>query len=108
VSDIKTAGTEEAFGGGKKGTDPKLDYLFKRVEAATALSKRDDKLRRLTASGVGKTAQELSDRNVRDRVPFTVTYKKITEIFANDREGMMRAHEVALALDIKADNKEPQ
>jgi hypothetical protein len=108
VSDIKTAGTEEAYGGGKKGTDPKLDYLFKRVEAATSLSKRDDKLRRLTASGVGKTAQELYDRNVRDRVPFTVTYKKITEIFANDREGMMRAHEVALALDIKADNKEPQ
>jgi hypothetical protein len=108
VSDIKAGGAEEAFGGGKKGTDPKLDYLFKRVEAATALSKRDDKLRRLTASGVGKTAQELYDRNVRDRVPFTVTYKKITEIYANDREGMMRAHEVALALDIKADNKEPQ
>ena len=108
VSDIKVAGAEEAFGGGKKGIDPKLDYLFKRVEAATSLSKRDDKLRRLTSSGAGKTAQELYDRNLRDVVPFTVTYAKITEIFKNDRDGMMKAHEVALALDIKADNKEPQ
>ena len=106
VADIKAVGAEAAFGGGKKGADPKLDYLFKRVEAATALSKRDDKLRRLTASGPGKTAQELYARNARDGIPFTVTYAKITEIFKDDRAGVMRAHEVALARDLKADNKE--
>ena len=108
VSDVKTSGAEESFGGGKKSVDPKLDYLFKRVEAANMLVKRSDKLDRLTASGVGKTARALYDANRKKNIPFSVTYEKMTELYKGDPEEMMRAHEIVLALDMLSRDKEPK
>jgi hypothetical protein len=108
VSDVKTAGAEESFGGGKKSIDPKLDYLFKRVEAASTLAKRPDKLDRLAASGVGKTARALYDANKKKNIPFSVTYEKMTQLYKGDPEEMMRAHEIVLALDMMSRDKEPK
>ena len=108
VSDVKTSGAEESFGGGKKSVDPKLDYLFKRVEAANMLVKRSDKLDRLTASGVGKTARALYDANRKKNIPFSVTYEKMTDLYKGDPEEMMRAHEIVLALDMLSRDKEPK
>jgi hypothetical protein len=79
------------------------------MESALELSKKDDKLRRIIASGPGKIANDLYVANKSKGIPFNKTWEEITMTFAQDKEGMSRAHEVALALDMKAtDQKTPK
>jgi hypothetical protein len=113
VADIKVAakagiGGETAGVGAKKNPTAE-NYLFYRMESALELSKKDDKLRRIIASGPGKIANDLYVANKSKGIPFNKTWEEITMTFAQDKEGMSRAHEVALALDMKAtDQKTPK
>lgn len=94
------------------GGDKKLSagtYLFSRMETAFELIRKDDKLRRLVASGPGKIANDLYVANKSKGVPFNKTWDEITMTYAQDKEAMAKAHEVALALDMKAnDQKTPK
>jgi hypothetical protein len=113
LADIKAAskagiGGETAGVGAKKNPTAET-YLFYRMESALDLSKKDDKLRRLVASGPGKIANDLYIANKSKGVPFNRTWEEITMTFNQDKEAMAKAHEVALALDMKAnDQKTPK
>jgi hypothetical protein len=113
VADVKAAAAAgiggETAGVGAKKNPTAENYLFYRMESALELSKKEDKLRRIIASGPGKIANDLYVANKSKGIPFNKTWEEITMTFAQDKEGMSRAHEVALALDMKAtDQKTPK
>jgi hypothetical protein len=102
MADIKAAGAIEAFRGPKTGPgQTKEGYLLNRLEGAYLLAKRADKLSRVSASGPGKVAYDLYVANKAKGIPFGRTYEEITLTFAGDGPSMEKAHEAALALDIK-------
>ena len=102
MADIKAAGTIESFRGPKTGPgQTKEGYLINRLEGAYLLAKKADKLSRLSASGPGKVAYDLYRANKSKGIPFSRTYEEITLTFAGDGPAMEKAHETALALDIK-------
>ena len=102
MDDIKAAGAIEAFSGPKTGPgQTKEGYLLNRLEGAYLLAKRADKLSRVSASGPGKVAYDLYVANKAKGIPFGRTYEEITLTFAGDGPSMEKAHEAALALDIK-------
>jgi len=102
MADIKAAGAIEAFRGPKTGPgQTKEGYLLNRLEGAYLLTKRADKLSRISASGPGKVAYDLYVANKAKGIPFGRTYEEITLTFAGDGPSMEKAHEAALALDIK-------
>jgi hypothetical protein len=102
MADIKAAGAVEAFRGPKTGPgQTKEGYLLNRLEGAYLLTKRADKLSRISASGPGKVAYDLYVANKAKGIPFGRTYEEITMTFSGDMSAMEKAHETALALDIK-------
>jgi len=102
MADIKAAGAVEAFRGPKTGPgQTKEGYLLNRLEGAYLLTKKADKLSRVSASGPGKVAYDLYVANKAKGIPFGRTYEEITLTFAGDGPSMEKAHEAALALDIK-------
>jgi hypothetical protein len=102
MDDIKAAGAIDAFRGPKTGPrQTKEGYLLNRLEGAYLLAKKADKLSRLSASGPGKVAYDLYRANKSKGIPFSRTYEEITLTFAGDGPAMEKAHETALALDIK-------
>jgi hypothetical protein len=102
MADIKASGTVEAFRGPKTGPgQTKEGYLLNRLEGAYALAKKADKLSRISASGPGKVAYDLYVANRAKGIPFSRTYEEITMTFSGDMSAMEKAHETALALDIK-------
>jgi hypothetical protein len=102
MDDIKAAGAIDAFRGPKTGPgQTKEGYLLNRLEGAYLLAKRADKLSRVSASGPGKVAYDLYVANKAKGIPFGRTYEEITLTFAGDGPSMEKAHEAALALDIK-------
>lgn len=102
MADIKAAGAVEAFRGPKTGPgQTKEGYLLNRLEEAYTLAKRADKLSRVSASGPGKVAYDLYVANKAKGIPFSRTYEEITMTFSGDMSAMEKAHEAALALDIK-------
>ena len=102
MADIKAAGAIEAFRGPKTGPgQTKEGYLLNRLEGAYLLTKKSDKLSRVSASGPGKVAYDLYVANKAKGIPFGRTYEEITLTFAGDGPSMEKAHEAALALDIK-------
>ena len=102
LSDIKAAGAVDVFRGPKTGDrQTKEGYLLNRLEGAYALAKKADKLGRVSASGSGKVAYDLYVANKAKGIPFARTYEEITLTFSGDMPAMERAHETALALDIK-------
>jgi len=102
MADIKAAGAVEAFRGPKTGPgQTKEGYLLNRLEGAYSLAKKVDKLGRLSSSGPGKVAYDLYVANKAKGIPFSRTYEEITLTFSGDMPAMEKAHEIALALDIK-------
>lgn len=102
LSDIKAAGAVDVFRGPKTGPgQTKEGYLLNRLEGAYMLAKKGDKLGRVSASGPGKVAYDLYVANRAKGIPFARTYEEITLTFSGDMPAMERAHETALALDIK-------
>lgn len=109
VSDVKAA-TKAGLGGETLGISAKKDptaevYLFNRMAAAVELSKQEQKLKRLIASGPGKIANDLYVADKSKGVSWNKTWSEITMTFANDKEAMAKAHEVMLALSMKSDDQ---
>jgi hypothetical protein len=102
MADMKAVGAQDYFRGPKTGPgQTKEGYLLNRLEGAYALAKKADKLSRISASGPGKVAYDLYVANKAKGIPFTRTYEEITMTFSGDMSAMEKAHETALALDIK-------
>jgi hypothetical protein len=109
VADIKAA-TKAGIGGETLGISAKKDaaaevYLFNRMAAAVELSKQDQKLKRLIASGPGKIANDLYVADKSKGISWNKTWSEVTMTFANDKEAMAKAHEVMLALSMKSDDQ---
>jgi len=109
VSDVKAA-TKAGLGGESLGITAKKDaaaevYLFNRMAAAVELSKQDQKLKRLIASGPGKIANDLYVADKSKGISWNKTWSEVTMTFANDKEAMAKAHEVMLALSMKSDDQ---
>jgi len=97
-ADAKRKADEAAAGkAGILGVTPSKSYYVERVTAAMALKDQPDKLKRLTASGPGRVGYQIYTANKAKGIPFTTTYEEIVNTFADDKDAMKKAHDVAMA-----------
>ena len=97
-ADAKRKADEAAAGkAGILGATPSKSYYAERVTAAMSLKDQPDKLKRLTASGPGRVGYQIYTANKAKGIPFTTTYEEIVNTFADDKDAMKKAHDVAFA-----------
>jgi hypothetical protein len=97
-ADAKRKADEAAAGkAGIVGATPSKSYYAERIAAAMSLKDQPDKMKRLSASGPGRVGYQIYAANKAKGIPFTTTYEEIVNTFADDKDAMKKAHEVAFA-----------
>lgn len=109
VKATETGAMVDKFGGKVLGVEQKkpttVTFLQERYVSATELAKKPEKVKRLTASGIGKVVSDIYNANKTAKKSLNRSWEEIVITYSGSKEELKTALDILLALDMLEDSK---